>query len=68
MKDLINRADRAMYGVKRTEKTGLPSMTSLTRQGRYRACQKTAFRPGPAFFQAPLAFLHKKIIMYLDYP
>ena len=57
MKDLINRADRAMYGVKRTEKTGLPSMT---RQGRYRACQKTAFRPGPAFFQAPLAFLHKK--------
>ena len=34
MKDLINRADRAMYGVKRTEKTGLPSMTSLTRQGR----------------------------------
>ena len=35
MKDLINRADRAMYGVKRTEKTGLPFMTSLTRQDRY---------------------------------
>lgn len=60
MKDLINRADRAMYRVKRTEKTGLPFMTSLTRQDLYRACQKTAFRPGPAFFQAPLAFLHKK--------
>lgn len=56
MKDLINRADRAMYGVKRTEKTGLPSMTSLTRQGRYRACQKTAFRPGPAFSKRPLLF------------